>query len=281
MTRQHETDWYDRLREMAECCASRVVGGGELRKTQVGVLGRDRLEVVQAQGAECWVVEHLGAEVTGQDLVLGPQRPEALALALERVDQPSEAGVPDASRVLGAEAGERRARGVVPLRATRRGAREQPPQEVRRAVGRGGRDSEQAGRCPVPREDVRPRTEQLGRVWDERVDERAQLGRRLVRLDPVGQRQLDAREVEEMRTFAAVELEHTRNGVEHPGGRLDLAALLQPRVPRESDAGELRDLLAPQPRRAASAAALDAGALGCHLRATLTQEVGELGAACL
>ena len=54
--------------------------------------------MVEAQLAELRMVDQLGAEVTGPDLVLGPQRPEPLALALERVDQPRKAGVADAAR---------------------------------------------------------------------------------------------------------------------------------------------------------------------------------------
>jgi hypothetical protein len=140
------------------------------------VLGRDRLQVVQAQRTERRVLDDLGAEVAGEDLVLGPQCPEPLALALQRLDQAGEAGVADPTGVLGAKAGERGARRVIPLRAAALGAREQPPQQVRRAVGRGGRDAEQTGRRPVPREDVGTRAEQVGGVRGELLDERRSSG---------------------------------------------------------------------------------------------------------
>ena len=45
-----------------------------------------------------------------------------------------------------------------------------------------------------------------------------------------------------------------RERVEHLRRDLDVAGLLEPGVPGHSDRGELRDLLAAQPRRAAAAA---------------------------
>ena len=45
-----------------------------------------------------------------------------------------------------------------------------------------------------------------------------------------------------------------RDGVEHLLRRVDVAALLEPRVPGHADARELRDLLAPQARRPAPSA---------------------------
>jgi hypothetical protein len=84
-----------------------------------------------------------------------------------------------------------------------------------------------------------------------------------------------------MCTLTRAEFEHAGQGVEYLGGRVDIAALLQPRVPRQADARELCDLLTPQSRRAAPTIGLDAHALGRHLRPALAQKVGELGAACL
>jgi len=156
--------------------------------------------------------------VAGPDLVLGPQRPEPLALALEGVDQPRKAGVADAARVLGAEAGQRCPSGVVPLLAGLPGAREQPPEEIRRPVGPGGRNAEQPGRGRVPGEHVGSWVEQVGGVRDERVDEGLKLGRRVLHGAVAGKRQLDAREVEQVGALAGVHVEHAGERVEHLRG---------------------------------------------------------------
>ena len=73
---------------------------------------------------------------------------------------------------------------------------------------------------------------------------------------------------------AGERLEHLQRGA-------DVAALLEPRVPGGAHAGEVGDLLAAQPGRAAAAAAGEAHILGLEVRAALAQEVGQLGPAAL
>src|SRR4051812_5568678 len=59
---------------------------------------------------------------------------------------------------------------------------------------------------------------------------------------------------------------------------LDVAALLEPRVPADPDAGELCDLLAPQPRRAAARAGDEADVRRRQPRSAAYQKVGEVAA---
>jgi hypothetical protein len=115
----------------------------------------------------------------------------------------------------------------------------------------------------------------------ELLDERHELGRRAVGAAARRQRQLDACEVEEVRALAGVEPERARECVEHLRRRLDVAPLLEPRVPREAHAGELGELLAPQARRAAAAAGLETRVLRRDLGAAPAQEIRELGPALL
>src|SRR6266540_7134995 len=58
--------------------------------------------------------------------------------------------------------------------------------------------------------------------------------------------------------------------------RVDVAALLEPRVPGDPDPGELRDLLAPEPRRTPPAVRRQPDLLGRHPLATAAQEGGQL-----
>jgi hypothetical protein len=58
----------------------------------------------------------------------------------------------------------------------------------------------------------------------------------------------DAGEREEVRLLVSVELERPRDRVEYLSRRTDIASLLEPRVPGDADTGELRDLLATEPR---------------------------------
>jgi len=62
-------------------------------------------------------------------------------------------------------------------------------------------------------------------------------------------------------------------------GRLDVAALLEPRVPGGAHARELRDLLAAQPRCAPAPDRRDAGRLGSERFAPAAQQIAERGAA--
>ena len=96
-----------------------------------------------------------------------------------------------------------------------------------------------------------------------------------------GRGQRDAGEVEEVVALGHVEVEHPSERVEHAGRRSDVAALLEPRVPGQPDACELRDLLASQPGRAP--VAVDGQrrrSRGVRRLAAVAQELGELVATC-
>jgi hypothetical protein len=84
--------------------------------------------------------------------------------------------------------------------------------------------------------------------------------------------------VEEVGALGGVEGEHARDGVEHLRGGVDVAALLEPGVPRQPHAGELRHLLATQAGRAAPAVDLQPDLLGRDPRAPAAQELGQLDA---
>ena len=74
------------------------------------------------------------------------------------------------------------------------------------------------------------------------------------------------------------EFQRTRQGFEKMRRDLDVAALLEPRVPADADTGELRDLLAPQPRRAAARAGDEANVRRRQPRSAAYQKVGEVAA---
>jgi hypothetical protein len=59
--------------------------------------------------------------------------------------------------------------------------------------------------------------------------------------------------VERVRALGVVELERAGQRLEHVLGDAAHVAALEPRVVRDADAGEYRDLLAPQPGDAAAA----------------------------
>jgi len=63
--------------------AGACVGRDELREAQVRLARRDRLQVVQRQRAELWMVEPLEPELSFEHLVAAPQLTERRA-ALER-----------------------------------------------------------------------------------------------------------------------------------------------------------------------------------------------------
>jgi hypothetical protein len=81
--------------------------------------------------------------------------------------------------------------------------------------------------------------------------------------------------------LGGVQAQRARERLEHIQRRAHVAALLEPRVPRRPDPGERRDLLAPQPGRAAPAAAGQADVLGQERGAARAQKVRKLSAAAL
>jgi hypothetical protein len=76
-----------------------------------------------------------------------------------------------------------------------------------------------------------------------------------------------------------VEQQRAGDGVEDASRDLDVPGLLEPRVPRDPDRGEVRHLLAAQAGRAAARSARQAHALGGDALAAAAQEGGQLAAA--
>ena len=84
-----------------------------------------------------------------------------------------------------------------------------------------------------------------------------------------------------MQPFGIVEAQGARDGVEHAvGGSVDVAAL-ELRVVVRAHAGEIRDLLATQPRHPSNVAVrhVQPGLLGLHARPARHQKVPDLAPA--
>ena len=93
-----------------------------------------------------------------------------------------------------------------------------------------------------------------------RVNQRDQLADIAVELlriatsDVISKRKLRSREREQRPALSGVEPQRTGQRIEHLRRGIDVAPLLQPRVPRHADAREGGELFAPQPRRPPPAA---------------------------
>jgi hypothetical protein len=130
----------------------------------------------------------------------------------------------------------------------------------------------------IPGDQVEPLGEHGGRQRD-RVDDLLNRGRQRA-VDAVGRagRARDVRQPEQVGALGGVEPERRRDRVEHLNARVDLAPLLQPGVPGDTDPRELGELLAPQPGRAAAGAGGQADVLGQDALPAGTEERGQLGA---
>jgi hypothetical protein len=84
------------------------------------------------------------------------------------------------------------------------------------------------------------------------------------------------REREQMRPLVRVEEQRPRDRVEHLRGRIDVPALLEPRVPGDADTGELRDLLAAKARRAPTAGRAETDLVGRDALAAAAEEGRQL-----
>src|SRR5262249_13745852 len=83
------------------------------------------------------------------------------------------------------------------------------------------------------------------------------------------------RQVVQVRTLVVVQVERTRDGVDHRLRRIGALALLQARVVRRADAGKLGQLLAGQPRHATRAVRNYADVLWAEARPTASEELSE------
>ena len=94
------------------------------------------------------------------------------------------------------------------------------------------------------------------------------LGGRLAR-----RRLLAAAEQDQVGALGLAHAQRACERLEHLQRGAHVATLLEPRVPGGADAGELRDLLAAQARRAPAPAAGEPDVLGLEARAAVAQEV--------
>ena len=83
----------------------------------------------------------------------------------------------------------------------------------------------------------------------------------------------------EVRALLRVEKQRPRDRVEHLHGRVDVAALLEPRVPGDADPGELCHLFAAETGRAAPPRRTQAHLLGRDPLPAAAQERGQLAPA--
>ena len=163
------------------------------------------------------------------------------------------------------------------------GVDQQHPQQ-RAALGRQMiRRAEQRRRRRIPGQDPRHRPEQVRRrrvqPLDQRHEQRATVVWILIRRSrgALGQRQLGARQGEQRRPFGGIQAQRPRQGIEHLRRGMDVAPLLEPRVPGHPDPGERGQLLTPQARRAAAGALIgQADVRRRHSRAPRAQKGAKL-----
>jgi hypothetical protein len=124
-------------------------------------------------------------------------------------------------------------------------------------------------------EDVEPAVGQGGRQRVERVDDLDDLRRDGPSLGP-GQQRRGLSEPVQVLALGPAEPERPGQRVEHLHARVDLAALLQPRVPGDADARQQRQLLTAQPGRAPPRPAGQAEVLRRQLRPSGAQELAQL-----
>jgi hypothetical protein len=123
-------------------------------------------------------------------------------------------------------------------------------------------------------EDVEAAVGQGGRQRVERVDDLADLGRDGHSLGACQQRRGLGEPVQVL-ALGPIEPERPGQRVEHLHARVDLAALLQPRVPGDADTRQQRQFLAAQPGRAPPRPARQAEVLGRQLRPPGAQELAQ------
>jgi hypothetical protein len=123
-------------------------------------------------------------------------------------------------------------------------------------------------------EDVEAAVGQGGRQRVERVDDLADLGRDGHSLGACQQRRGLGEPVQVL-ALGPIEPERPGQRVEHLHARVDLAALLQPRVPGDADTRQQRQFLAAQPGRAPPRPARQAEVLGRQLRPPGLEELAQ------
>jgi hypothetical protein len=137
---------------------------------------------------------------------------------------------------------------------------------------------EEAGVDAVVGEQVQSVVQDDGWVRLELVEERLRRGAELEAL--IGDRRpRKAGEREQMRVLVRVELKRPRDRIQYLGRRIDVAALLEPRVPGDADPGELGDFLATEPRRATPPSWTESDLLGSEPLPAAAQERAQLLAA--
>jgi len=226
------------------------------------------------------VTELLARERAALDVVARPQLAE-LGEPAQPLEHGLEGGIVG-SLVGGAAEVRHQARGLVgPVDQLRSERRIAERDEQRVAIGGcAPRVAEDAIGAAVPGQDVERAIGRVGRERQRVEDGLYRCRRRRGRRARRGRRRLVPGQHERVRALLGAEPERTRDRVERVGRRADVSTLLEPRVPGDAHAGELRDLLAAQARRAPPATAGRQPDLRRRqLAAPVAQELGERGPA--
>src|SRR5262249_21335001 len=121
-----------------------------------------------------------------------------------------------------------------------------------------------------------PATEQEGRLGLQAVDQPPQRGRDRLLMQRQRRRRLAAAELDHVRALGGSEAQRPRERLQHGHPGLHVAPPLPPRVPGGAHARQRRQLLAPEPRRAAAATAREADVVGLQALAARAQEASQL-----
>ena len=216
-------------------------------------------------------------------VLLGPQAGEVRAARLQPPHEPGPGGLAQVTAVRPAQLGHQGGQLPVPVDVGMAALRvhEVQPEDVPLA-GLAADDAwPQHLIRGVPGEQVEPLVEHAGGQGHQRVQDLLDVGRDLLAaaaVRPGGPgRVRDVGQPEKVLPLGRVEQQGARHRAEHLGAGVDLAALLQPRVPGHPDAGQLRDLLPAQAGGAAPDAGREPGLLGADPLAPAAQEGGEFG----
>ncbi|MNV45569.1 hypothetical protein D3C71_1373720 [compost metagenome] len=170
-----------------------------------------------------------------------------------------------------------RLRGPVREKLPHAGLHKQHPQQVAPAR-RLRRKIEHPIRRGVPHHHVPTQVQDVGRPRGQVVHQAAHLRRhRAPGAAGFSGRALMRKQIK-MAAFGGVQLQNARQVFQEGGRHADVAALLKPRVPGQAHAGQRGDLLAAQPRRAATAAGGQAQVRRVEACTPQAQEFSQVGA---
>jgi hypothetical protein len=230
-----------------------LVGRRERDDADAQTLVEPEVRVVEAEEADLRMQGSLQAAFHADDVVALPHRGELRRGPMEAIDERSPRWIVDALGHGGSILGDHATDRLVPIHdhlvPPRVGERE--PEAVAVLERHRLEVVEEARVDAVERQQVEAGVEDGGRIRLELLDEQPRGRAEGVALVRDGRDRRESREREEVSVLMRVELQRSRDCVEHLWRRVDVASLLEPRVPRHADTGELSDLLAPESGRAA------------------------------